>query len=134
MAYLVVFMANNSPYEVGDVISWRPEGTKSFGVAMLAHPWFRVIHCPDMSNAVADSLVARQLGDRKLNPLLKERAFSIPFANLTSVSATIIQGAKAAIGTKWDGAKHLIPEDIAVPALAVTSILITKPILTAVIG
>jgi hypothetical protein len=134
MAYLVVFMVNNAPHEVGDIISWRPEGSNSFGVAMLAHPWFRVIHCADMSDAVADSLTARQLGDRKLNHLLKERAFSIPIASLPAIAATVIQGVKAALSTKWDGTKYLIPEDIAVPALAVTSIKVLKPIITSAIG
>jgi hypothetical protein len=79
MAYLVVLIVNNAPHNKGDVISWRPEGAHidSFGTKMLAHPWFRVVHCPDMLDAEAEALTSAEPGDRKVDPTVTYRAFTL---------------------------------------------------------
>jgi len=123
MAYLVVLVVNNSPHEAGDVISWRPEGSNSFGLKMLQHPWFRVLHVPDMTDEQASALVTPQLGDRRLNPNLKARAFSLGVAQLVDVGRQ-----REPLATKWDGEKFLAPEDAEVTALQVEAARILKAI------
>jgi len=129
MAYLVIMVVDNSPHQAGDVISWRPEKSESFGVKMLQHPWFRVLHVPDMTDAEAESLTSPQLGDRRINPLLKQRAFRL--------DPTLLRGlvdAKQPFSLKWDGERYLAPEDAIATRAQVQALVETKAIESLVIG
>lgn len=90
MAYLVVLVVDNSPHNKGDVISWRPEKAdlEGFGTKMLAHPWFRVIHCPDMTDEEANALTSPEPGDRKIDPTLPVRAFKLELPEIDKKSDT----------------------------------------------
>jgi hypothetical protein len=129
MAYLVIMVVDNAPYEAGDVISWRPEGSQIFGLKMVQHPFFRVLHVPDMTDAQAESLTARQLGDVRVNPLLKARAFKldpIPLRELVDAKRRFVE--------KWDGVKYLVPEDATATNAQVTPLVRTKAIESVEIG
>lgn len=102
MAYLIVLAVDNSPFDKGDVTSWRTEGATDFGVKMLENPMFRMIHVPDMSDDAANCLVAAQPGDVLLNQLLKRRAFKLDFSKLPVVAQADIAAGKDTTATYAD--------------------------------
>lgn len=76
MAWLVVMMVDNSPFEKGHIVSVRHEDNPNFGIKTMKNPWFRIVHCPDMSYDEADGLCKAQFGFLRegASPLLKMRA------------------------------------------------------------
>lgn len=68
MAYLNVIVVDNSPFEAGDVISWRDEnllsesGHYGIGTKTLQDERFKIVHIPDMTTAEANLLCRQQAG------------------------------------------------------------------------
>lgn len=111
MAYLVILITANPPFDQFDIISWRPEGSQSFGLKMLQHPNFRVVHVSDMSDADAEAFCATQPGDWDLNPNLLQRAFKFDINALPTNIKNRALRTRDALSTKWDGTKYTTPED-----------------------
>ncbi len=129
MPYLVVLVVDNSPHVAGDVISWRPEGSKSFGLKMLQHPWFRVIYAPDLSESECEALVSHEPGDPTINSRLLIREFKLDLAALDAVRKTALQAPKPPLAVKWDIAKGLprTVEDLTLTAAQVLALKVQKP-------
>lgn len=125
MAYLVVLIQDNEPFDAGDIISWRPEGSQNFGLKMIAHPWFRTVHVSNMTDAQAEALCAPQVGDPAVY-VLKQRAQKVDLTGLTAFFEN-----KQPLSTKWDPVTqtYLIPEDLSFNRAAFMSAVITKPMM-----
>ena len=99
MAYLVVIVVDNSPFQAGDVISYRDEnmlseaGHYGIGTKTLQDERFKIVHCPDMTVQEANLLCRPQAGfnpsrergnnnEIEFNPDAKARAWNLNLSKL----------------------------------------------------
>lgn len=130
MAYLVVLIFDNSPFDAGDIISYRPENSQSFGLKMCDHPWFKTVHVSNMTIAQADALIQPQVGDPALF-ILKQRAQKVDLAGLNEFFAP-----KLPLSTKWDPVNqvYLVPEDLSFNRQSFMAAVVVKPMVPVSIG